>query len=42
MAFARRLRSLNMMAPHMNDTMTELRRTSDTTEIIESGLLSDV
>jgi hypothetical protein len=31
-----------MMAPHMNDTMTELRRTSDTTEIIESGLLSDV
>ena len=41
-ALARRFLSLKIRAPHMNDTMTELRRTSDTTEIIESGLLRDV
>ena len=41
-ALARRFRSLNIRAPQMNDTMTELLRTSDTTDIIESGLLSDV
>ena len=35
-AFARRFLSLNMIAPHMNEMMTELRRTSDTTEIMES------
>ena len=41
-ALARRFRSLNIKAPQINDTMTELLRTSDTTEIIESGLLSEV
>lgn len=41
-ALARRFRSLNIRAPQMNDTITELLRTSDTTDIIESGLLSDV
>ena len=41
-AFARRLRSLNMIAPQANDIITELRLTSDTTDIIESGLLSAV
>lgn len=42
MAFARRLRSLKMMAPHANEIITELRLTSDTTEIIDSGSFSDV
>ena len=37
-ALARRFRSLNIRAPQMNDTITELLRTSDTTDIIESGL----
>lgn len=41
-AFARRFLSLNIIAPHAKDIITELRRTSDTTEIIESGSLSDV
>ena len=41
-ALARRFRSLNIRAPQMNDTITELLRTSDTTDIIESGLLSEV
>ena len=31
-----------MSAPHKNDIITELRLTRDTTEIIESGLPSDV
>jgi hypothetical protein len=39
---ARRFRSLNISAAQANDTMTELRRTSDTTEIIDSGALNDV
>ena len=42
MAFARRLRSLNMMAPHANEIITELRLTKDTTEIIDSGSLREV
>ena len=39
---ARRLRSLKIRAAQANDTMTELRLTSDTTDIMESGSLSDV
>ena len=31
-----------MIAAHMNDTMTELRLTKDTTDIIESGSFSEV
>ena len=42
MAFARRLRSLKMKAAQANDTITELRLTSDTTEIIDSGSFRDV
>ena len=34
--------SLKMRTPQMNDMITELRRTSETTEIIESGSFSDV
>lgn len=34
-AFAFRLRSLNMMAPHAKDIITELRLTSETTDIME-------
>ena len=34
-AFARRLRSLNIMAPQINDIITEPLRTSETTEIME-------
>ena len=41
-AFARRLRSLNIMAPHAKDISTELRLTSDTTEIMDSGSFSEV
>ena len=41
-AFARRLRSLNIMAPQAKDISTELRLTSDTTEIMDSGLFSEV
>ena len=41
-AFARRLRSLNIMAPHAKDIRTELRLTSDTTEIMDSGSFSEV
>jgi hypothetical protein len=41
-ALARRFRSLKMSAAQVNDTITELRRTSDTTEIIESASCSDV
>ena len=42
MIFARRLRSLNMMTPQAKEMMTELRRTRDTTDIIESGSFRDV
>ena len=35
-ALARRFLSLKMIAPQINDIMTELRLTRDTTEIIES------
>ena len=42
MALARRFRSLKMMAAQVNDTITELRRTSETTEIIDSGSFSDL
>ena len=42
MIFARILRSLKNMAPHANDIITELRRTSDTTEIIEEESFNDV
>lgn len=34
--------SLNMMTPQMNEMITELRRTRDTTEIMESGSFSEV
>lgn len=39
---ARRLRSLKIKAAHANDTMTELRRTSDTTEIIDPESFNEV
>lgn len=39
-ALALRLRSLKIRAPHRKETMTELLRTRDTTEIIESGWLN--
>ena len=41
-AFARRLRSLKMSAPQMNDIMTDPRLTRETTEIMESGSPSAV
>lgn len=41
-AFAFRFLSLNIIAPHAKDIITELRLTSDTTDIIESGSLRDV
>lgn len=41
-ALARRFRSWKMTAAQRNDMITELRRTRDTTEIIESGSLRDV
>lgn len=34
--------SLNITTPQMKDMITELRRTRDTTEIMESGSLRDV
>ena len=34
--------SLNITTPHMNDMITELRRTRETTEIIDPGSLNDV
>lgn len=40
--FALMFLSLNITTPQMKDMMTELRRTSDTTEIIDSGSLNDV
>ena len=42
MSFARRFLSLKKMTAQANETITELRLTSDTTEIIDSGLFSDV
>lgn len=41
-ALARRFLSLKIKAPHMNETMTDPRLTSDTMDIIESGSLSEV
>ena len=41
-ALARRFLSLKMRAAHANETMTELRRTSETTEIMDSGSFSEV
>ena len=40
-ALARRFLSLNMSAAHANETMTELRRTNETTDIMDSGLFND-
>lgn len=40
--FALMFLSLNITTPQMKDMMTELRRTSDTTEIIDPGSLNDV
>ena len=40
-AFARRFRSLKMIAAQRKEMITELRRTRDTTEIIESGSLNE-
>ena len=39
--FCRKFRSLNTMAPHTKVMITELRRSIDTTESIEPGLLSE-
>ena len=41
-ALALRLRSLKMMTPHANEIITELRRTRDTTEIIDEESFNDV
>lgn len=41
-AFALRFLSLKISAPQMNEIITELRLTSDTTEIMESGSFKDV
>ena len=41
-AFAFRFFSLNIIAPLANDIITELRRTRDTTEIIDPGSWSEV
>lgn len=41
-SFALMFLSLNIMTPQMNEMITELRRTSDTTEIMESGSFNDV
>ena len=41
MALARRFLSLKMRAAHANETMTELRRTNETTDIMDSGSFSD-
>lgn len=40
--FALMFLSLKMTTPQMNEMITELRRTSDTTDIIESGSFRDV
>ena len=40
--FAFRFLSLKIITPHANEIITELLRTSDTTEIIESGSLREV
>lgn len=41
-ALVRRFLSLKMMAAHVNDIITELLLTRETTEIIESGSFKDV
>ena len=41
-SLALRFRSLKKTTAHANDTITELRRTSETTDIIESGSLREV
>ena len=41
-AFAFRFLSLKISAPQANEIITELLRTRDTTEIIDSGSLSEV
>ena len=40
--FARRLRSLNMRTPQAKEMITELRRTRDTTEIMDDGSFNEV
>ena len=40
--FALMFLSLNISTPQMKDIITELRRTRDTTEIMDSGSLKDV
>ena len=40
--FALMFLSLNMSTPQMKEMITELRRTRDTTDIIESGSFRDV
>ena len=42
MSLALRFLSLKIMTAHANDMITELRRTREMTEIIESGSSSDV
>ena len=41
-SFALMFLSLKMTTPHMNEIITELRRTSETTEIIDPASLSEV
>ena len=41
-SFALRFLSLKKMTAHANEMMTELRRTNETTEIMESESLNDV
>lgn len=41
-SFALMFLSLKIMTPQMKEIITELRRTSDTTDIIESGSLREV
>ena len=42
MSLALMFLSLNTMTPQMKEMITELRRTRETTEIMDSGSLSDV
>ena len=41
-SFALMFLSLNISTPQMKEMMTELRRTSETTEIMDEGSLSEV
>ena len=41
-SFALMFLSLNIITPQMKEIITELRRTSETTDIIESGSLREV